>query len=145
LVAAEQHLNAQSSDEPGRSPNRPRVLIVDDERDTVVTLMELLADEGYQVRGVYKARDALAAMRDFDPDAVLLDLALPDLSGWEVARQIRSRSGDERPVLIAITGRYKQPSDRLLGQLAGFNDQLEKPCDPLALIRLLAKLPPRTP
>ena len=119
-----------------------RVLIVDDERDTVATLMELLADEGYQVRGVYKARDALAAMRDFDPDVVLLDLALPDVSGWETARQIRSRYGDKRPVLIAITGRYKQPSDRLLGQLAGFDHQLEKPCDPQELIRLLAKQPP---
>ena len=119
-----------------------RVLIVDDERDTVVTLSELLADEGYQVRGVYKARDALATLHDFDPDVILLDLALPDLSGWEVARQIRSRYGDVRPVLIAITGRYKQPSDRLLGRLAGFDHQLEKPCDPQVLIKLLAGLPP---
>jgi DNA-binding response OmpR family regulator len=143
LVAAEQHLSAPSSDEAERSVNRVRVLVVDDERDTVVTLSELLLDEGYQVRGVYKARDALAAMRDFDPDAVLLDLALPDLSGWEVARQIRSRYGDKRPVLIAITGRYNQPSDRLLGQLAGFDHQLKKPCDVQALTRLLGKLPPR--
>ena len=120
-----------------------RVLIVDDERDTVTTLSELLADEGYQVRGVYKAHDALAAMHDYDPDVVLLDLALPDISGWEAARQIRSRYGETRPLLIAITGRYKQPSDRLLGQLAGFDHQLEKPCDPQELIRLLANQPPR--
>ncbi len=144
MVAPERNLNAQSSDEPSAARNQQRVLIVDDERDTVATLMQLLADEGYQVRGVYKARDAIAAMRDFDPDAVLLDLALPDVSGWEAARQIRGRYGDKRPVLIAITGRYKQPSDRLLGQLAGFDHQLEKPCDPQELITLLAKQPPRT-
>jgi len=120
------------------------VLIVDDERDIVSTLSALLADEGYQVRGVYRARDALATMREFDPDVVLLDLALPDVSGWEAARQIRAAYGDRRPVLIAITGRYKQPSDRLLGQLAGFNHQLEKPCDPVALIKLLAQQPPAT-
>src|SRR5436190_7434168 len=142
MVSAERHLSAQSSDEPSALPNRLRVLIVDDERDTVATLMELIADEGYQVRGVYKARDALAAMNDFDPDVVLLDLALPDISGWEAARQIRTRYGEKRPVLIAITGRYKQPSDRLLGQLAGFDHQLEKPCNPHELIKLLAKQPP---
>jgi len=141
-LVAEQYLSAQPSDGPQRSPNRVRVLIVDDERDTVATLSELLADEGYQVCGVCKARDALAAMQDFDPDAVLLDLALPDLSGWEVARQIRSRYGEKRPLLIAITGRYKQPSDRLLGQIAGFDHQLEKPCDPQELIGLLARQPP---
>jgi DNA-binding response OmpR family regulator len=143
MVAAERHLSPKTADEPSLAANRQRVLIVDDERDTVATLMELLADEGYQVRGVYKARDALAAMKDFDPDVVLLDLALPDISGWEAARQIRSRYGEKRPVLIAITGRYKQPSDRLLGQLAGFDHQLEKPCNPHELIRLLAKQPPR--
>ena len=135
---------AQSANDAARSRNPLRVLIVDDERDTVATLSELLADEGYQVRGVYKARDALATMRDFDPDIVLLDLALPDLSGWEVARQIRGQYGEKRPVLIAISGRYKQPSDRLLGQLAGFDHQLEKPCDPQELLRLLAKQPPAT-
>ena len=117
-----------------------RVLVVDDERDTVTTLMELLADEGYQVRGVYKGRDALDAMRDFDPEIVLIDLALPDMSGWEVARQIRDRYGDERHKLISITGRYKQGADKVLGQLAGFNYAMHKPCDPQALIRLLEKI-----
>jgi len=116
------------------------VLVVDDERDTVTTLMALLADEGYQVRGVYKGRDALDAMHDFDPAIVLIDLALPDMSGWEVARQIRARYGDERHTLISITGRYKQGSDKVLGQIAGFNYWMEKPCEPQALLRLLEKI-----
>lgn len=143
-MPAERTLSAQSSQEHAALPKRLRVLVVDDERDTVTTLTELLADEGYQVRGVYKGRDALSAMRDFAPDAVLIDLSMPDMSGWEVARQIRSRHGEE-PVLIAITGRYKQPSDKMLGKLAGFNHQLEKPCEPQALMALLSGLnpPPR--
>ena len=117
-----------------------RVLIVDDERDTVITLSALLADEGYQVRGVYKGLDALDSIREFDPHIVLIDLALPDVSGWEVARRIRASYGDERHKLISITGRYKQGSDRVLGQLAGFNYFMEKPCDPQALVALLARI-----
>jgi len=117
-----------------------RVLIVDDERDIVITLSALLADEGYQVRGVYKGLDALDSMRDFDPHIVLIDLALPDMSGWEVARRIRASYGDERHKLISITGRYKQGSDRVLGQLAGFNYFMDKPCDPQALVTLLARI-----
>ena len=133
------------SPEPSPAPRRVRVLVVDDERDTVVTLMALLAEEGYQVRGVYKGRDALDATRDFDPDAVVLDLAMPDLSGWEVARMIRRKYGDERPVLIAISGRYKQAADKLLGQLAGFNHHMDKPYDARRLLALLAALTPQRP
>ena len=116
------------------------MLVVDDERDTVATLMQLLADEGYQVRGVYKGRDALDAMRDFDPQILLIDLALPDISGWEVARRIRARYGDDRHTLISISGRYKQSSDKVLGRISGFTHQLEKPCDPQVLITLLGRI-----
>ena len=140
-MAAAEHISAaQSSNDPSASPKRVRVLIVDDERDLVLTLSALLADQGYQVRGVYKGLDALASMGDFDPDVVLIDLALPDMSGWEVARRIRASYGDERHKLISITGRYKQGSDKVLGKLAGFDHQLEKPCDPRALLALLGKI-----
>jgi len=140
MAAADNIRAAQSSNDPSASLKRVRVLIVDDERDTVVTLSTLLADEGYQVRGVYKGRDALDAMSDFDPHIVLIDLALPDMSGWEVARRIRASYGDERHKLVSITGRYKQGSDRVLGQMAGFDHQLLKPCDPQSLIALLEKI-----
>jgi len=140
MAAADNIRAAQSSNDPSASLKRVRVLIVDDERDTVVTLSTLLADEGYQVRGVYKGRDALDAMGDFDPHIVLIDLALPDMSGWEVARRIRASYGDERHKLVSITGRYKQGSDRVLGQMAGFDHQLMKPCDPQSLIALLEKI-----
>src|SRR2546423_5712963 len=107
--------------------------------------MALLCDEGHQVRGVYKGRDVIAAMRDFEPDAVLLDLGMPDLSGWEVAREIRRRYGYKHPVLIAISGRYKQSADKLLGRLAGFDYHVDKPCEPGELISLLSKVTSPSP
>ena len=113
-----------------------RILIADDERDTVLTLVELLREEGHDARGVYKGEDVLARMRDFEPDVVLLDIAMPGISGWEVARTIREAYGN-KPVLIAISGMYSQSSDQILGKMAGFNYYLSKPYDPGALLKLL--------
>jgi DNA-binding response OmpR family regulator len=117
-----------------------RVLVADDERDTVTTLTLLLRDEGYEVRTAYNGKDALRAVREFDPDAVVLDIAMPEVSGWDAAREIRRRCGSERPLLIAVTGKYSTAPDRILGALAGFNHYLLKPCDPGALLGVLASL-----
>jgi DNA-binding response OmpR family regulator len=121
-------------------PRRLRVLVADDERDTVLTLVELLREEGHDAHGVYKGAAVLARMRDFDPDVVLLDIAMPDMSGWDVARTIRETHG-ERPMLIAISGVYKQAADQILGKMAGFNYYLSKPYDPSVLITLLRATP----
>ena len=129
-------------DEPARTPgSRPlRVLVVDDERDSVLTLMQLLRDDGHEARGVYKGRDVVNALQDFEPDAVLLDIAMPEVSGWDVARQIRSRLGEERPFLIALSGVYKQSADKVLAQIVGFDYYLSKPYEPAVLLALLASL-----
>ena len=130
--------------EPSKAPRSLRILVADDERDTVLTLLMLLRDEGHEVRGVHSGRQALAVMPDFEPDAVLLDIALPDLSGWEVARQIKDRLGDRRPLMIGISGEYKQGADKILSEIIGFDHYLLKPYDPSTLLALLAplKLPP---
>jgi len=130
-------VDASSSTPPLQARRRLRVLIVDDERDTVMTLMELLRDEGHETRGLHKSSDVMAAMKVFDPDVVLLDIAMPEMSGWDVARQIRSNCGESRPLLIAISGVYKQSADQILGKLAGFNYYLAKPYDPSVLLSLL--------
>jgi diguanylate cyclase (GGDEF)-like protein/PAS domain S-box-containing protein len=122
------------------SLRRPRVLLADDERDMVLTLSELLRQEGYETRGVFKGTDVLPAVEDFNPDVVLIDIAMPDRSGWEIAREIRARHGPERPTLIAISGMYKQTADQMLGRLGGFNYYLAKPCDPGVLFALLRKV-----
>src|SRR5882762_5102624 len=114
-----------------------RVLVADDERDIVLTLTELPREEGHEAHGLYDGTDVMPAVRDFDPDVVLLDIAMPGMTGWEVARQIRQVCGHERPLLIAISGVYKQSAHQILGKLAGFNYYLAKPYDPSVLLTLL--------
>ena len=118
---------------------RLRVLIADDERDQVATLAALLIDEGYEVREVYRGSEVMRMARDFDPDIALIDIGMPGMTGYDVAREIRQEFGKPRPLLIAITG-WKQSSDRILARLAGFDHHVAKPCDPQALLELIAPL-----
>jgi DNA-binding response OmpR family regulator len=122
-------------------PGRPvRILLADDDRDATLSLATLLKLEGYEVRHVYDGRATLPAVREFQPDIVLIDIGMPKLSGYDVARHLRERYGEDRPVLVALTG-WKQASDRILATLAGFHYHVAKPYDPgelLALIRGLS-------
>ena len=116
-----------------------RVLVADDERDQVATLAALLADEGHEVREVYRGSEVTRMVREFDPDIALIDIGMPGMSGYEVARELRIEFGKTRPLLIAITG-WKQSSDRILARLAGFDHHMAKPFDPKALLELIAPL-----
>jgi two-component system CheB/CheR fusion protein len=118
-------------------PRALRVIVVDDEPDTVSTLTLLLSDEGHDVVGLHRGAEVLGAVEEFDPDAVLLDIAMPDMSGYEIAKEIRRKYGEVRPLLIAISGRYKKASDKLLAEIVGFNHHLSKPYDPNELLNLL--------
>ena len=120
-------------------PKRLRILVADDERDQVATLALLLIDEGHEVREVYRGSEVLRMVHDFDPDVALVDIGMPGMTGYDVAREIRQVFGNGRPLLIAVTG-WKQSSDRILAQLAGFNHHLSKPFDPKALLELIAPL-----
>ncbi|TMH71523.1 MAG: response regulator [Betaproteobacteria bacterium] len=113
-----------------------RVLVADDDKDAVASLMLLLQEEGHEVRGVYSGLAVLDKVRDFGPDVVLLDIGMPHISGYEVARALRERYASARPLLIAITG-HSKPTDRTLAQLAGFDHHFAKPYDPKALLALL--------
>lgn len=116
-----------------------RILVADDERDQVATLAMLLADEGHEVREVYRGAEVLRVVRDFDPDVALIDIGMPGMTGYDVAREIRQVFGGTRPLLIAVTG-WKQSSDRILARLAGFDHHLAKPFDPNALLELIRPL-----
>jgi CheY-like chemotaxis protein len=113
-----------------------RVLVVDDDRDTVISLMLLLGDEGYDVRGAHSAGEAWRALAQFVPDVILLDIGLPDRNGYDLAREIRTRFGDDGPSLVAVTA-WNKGADKLLAKLAGFNHHVGKPYDPLALVGVL--------
>jgi len=115
-----------------------RILVVDDNPDSVITLSAVLRDEGHEVRSAYDGTQALAVAREFQPEAVLLDIAMPGgTSGWEVARQIRKASGDaDRPFIIAISAKYKQSPEKM----AICNHFVTKPYDPNFLLALLLPL-----
>jgi DNA-binding response OmpR family regulator len=117
-----------------------RVMVVDDEPDSVVTLLALLRDEGYDAKGFGSGRAALDAVESFDPDVVIADIAMPMINGWDVARAIRRTMGTERPLLIALTGRYTKGADRVLGELSGFDHYLTKPYEPRVLLAFIARL-----
>jgi DNA-binding response OmpR family regulator len=122
---------------PIPSHARLRVLVVDDNEDTVITLMLLLEDEGHEVRGVHDGKEALVEFAEFDPDVVIVDIGLPKANGWEVARAVRKMSEGARPLMIGISGQYTKSADRVLSEMSGFNYFLTKPFDPNALMALV--------
>ena len=122
---------------PRFSPRALRIIVADDEADAVTALKLLLNDEGHDVIGLSKGAEVMRMVEEFRPDVVVLDIAMPDLSGYEIAKEIRKRHGQITPLLIAITGRYKQASDRMLGEMVGFDHYLVKPYEPKELLALL--------
>src|SRR5262245_30393812 len=115
---------------PGKaaeSSRRLRILIADDNRDAVATLSALLESEGHAVRGVHRSFDVLGVEREFRPHVVILDLQMPDISGFDLARWVRARHQDRCPLLIAVSGAYTRPDDVRLSRTAGFHYYLKKP------------------
>jgi DNA-binding response OmpR family regulator len=115
------------------------VLVVDDNQDCADTLSEMLAMTGFRSTVAYGGQAALHAVEHEVPDAVLLDIGLPDMSGYEVCQRIRHSGMTRQPVLIALTG-WGQDKDRALAMTAGFDAHLTKPADPGALIATLKDL-----
>jgi CheY-like chemotaxis protein len=110
-----------------------RILVVDDNADAASSLAMLLELDGHDTRVANSGMDALTAVAGFSPHVVFLDIGLPDLSGYEVARRLRSMTGLEpRPRLIALTG-WGQEEDRERSREAGFDAHLVKPVDPAEL------------
>lgn len=122
---------------PRRDPGGSlRVLVADDNRDAADTLAELLHLDGHSVEVVYDGGRALDRFQELDPQVVILDIAMPGMSGYDTAREIRQRAGGSPPVLIAITG-YGQAEDVDRGVRAGFDHFLVKPADASRLRQLL--------
>jgi len=124
-----------------------RVLVADDNRDTVLTLAALLQSEGHEVRCAYKGTEVMRIAHLHRFDAVILDIEMPEMSGYAIAQELRTLYyGAAPPLLIAISGKWNKPSEKLLAQAVGFDHHLEKPCDPNLLLELLKPraLPSRT-
>ena len=106
---------------------RLRVLVVDDNIDAGETLRQVLEHWGHEAKTVTNAADALAAWERFRPDAALLDIGLPGVSGYDVARQVRTLHGRD-VLLIAVTG-YGRDVDRVASRAAGIDQHVTKPVD----------------
>jgi CheY-like chemotaxis protein len=104
------------------------VLIAEDNLDGAETLAHVLETEGHTVRVVYDGGAAVTAALIRPPDVALLDIGLPRLDGWEVARRIRQGLGQRPCLVIAVTG-YGQEADRVRSREAGIDFHLTKPLD----------------
>lgn len=114
-----------------------RILVVDDNIDAADSLAMLLRLEGHEVETAYSAHGALEATERLKPDVVVLDIGLPQLDGYEVARQLRANPTLSGMQLIALTG-YGQNEDRARSIAAGFDAHFTKPVQREALAELFA-------
>jgi CheY-like chemotaxis protein/anti-sigma regulatory factor (Ser/Thr protein kinase) len=124
---------------PGR-----RVLVVDDNRDAAESLAMLLGVGGHDVRTAHDGPTALAVAAASRPEVVFLDIGLPRMDGYEVARRLRQQVGLRQALIVAVTG-YGREEDRRRAEEAGFDAHLVKPADPEELQKLLAVAPQRAP
>jgi CheY-like chemotaxis protein len=115
-----------------------RVLVAEDERDSADTLALLLRLWGHQAAVTYDGQSALDSAPLYRPDVVLLDIALPGLDGWELARRLRRLPGGGDFLLVALTGHGYEP-DLRRSQEAGIDLHFLKPADPAELEQLLAQ------
>ncbi|HWG42962.1 MAG TPA: ATP-binding protein [Gemmataceae bacterium] len=132
---------------PAMAPSTPqkvvprRLLLIEDNADGRATLAALLRLLGHHVEEASDGLCGLAAIRRQAPEAALVDVGLPGMDGYELARQVRAAPDGDKVLLVAVTG-YGQPEDRHRALEAGFNAHLVKPVDMDELARILAQLPP---
>jgi PAS domain S-box-containing protein len=138
LVGSAAPADAHSSANRAAPGARRTVLVVDDNRDAADTLAMLLDMDGYDTLVAHSGKDALESVSRDRPDAVILDIGMPDLNGYEVARRIREEAHGRGVFLLAITG-WGHPDDVARAKSAGFNEHLTKPVDAENVVRLLEK------
>jgi signal transduction histidine kinase/CheY-like chemotaxis protein len=134
---------ARRADVPGKAPRptvrppaRRRLLVADDNADAADTLAALLQLEGHEVYVAYDGREALEQFRRHAPQAAFLDVGMPMMSGYEVARAIRGLPTGQEVVIIAVTG-WGQAGDRNAAFDAGFDHHVTKPVDPAKILALI--------
>jgi CheY-like chemotaxis protein len=137
-----------AADWPETSPLSPassgqRLLIVDDKEDAAASLAMLLRLQGHEVSVASSGAAALELLDEYRPAMIFLDIGMPGLDGYEVARRIRRLPGQDNMTLIALTG-WGQPEDRRRSKEAGFDHHLVKPSEPRVVEELLAQLDSQT-
>jgi CheY-like chemotaxis protein len=121
-----------------------KILVVDDNRDSVESLAMLLKMLGHETYLAYDGLEAVQTAERIRPELILLDIGLPKLNGYEVCRKIREQEWSQATVIVALSG-WGQEADRRKSEEAGFNHHMVKPLDYNLLMDVLAELPsPRT-
>ncbi len=115
-----------------------RILVVDDNADAAASLALLLKFSGHEVHVAHEGEEALRLAETLRPQAVLLDVGMPGMDGYEVARRLRQRPGTKDAVIIAVTG-YGAEADRRRGRAAGFDHHLTKPVDLASVADLITR------
>jgi CheY-like chemotaxis protein len=138
LAAARSASRTPAAKDLVETPRR-RVLVVDDNADAAATLRMLLEVQGHEARAAYTGPAALDALAQFDAEVVLLDLGMPHMDGFEVARRIRALPRGRDMLLVALTG-WGQADDRKRTADAGFDEHLTKPVDSERLAAILASV-----
>jgi CheY-like chemotaxis protein len=123
--AGEQVSQSDATMTPQLSQLPQKILVVDDNRDTATSCARLLKAMGHDVQTAFDGLAALEAVRSFKPQTILLDIGLPGMNGFEVAKTLRDE-GFANEVIVAVSG-YGQPEDRERSRQAGFDDHLVKP------------------
>jgi CheY-like chemotaxis protein len=126
---------------PRRLGEPLRVLLVDDNRDAADSMAQALSEAGHDVRVAYDGPSALIVAQSFEPRLALLDIGLPVMNGYELARQLREQRSQSELTLVAVTG-YGQAADRERSKAVGFDEHLVKPVSVIDLMALLADLSP---
>jgi CheY-like chemotaxis protein len=127
------------TDQPSHGAHPMRVLVVDDNKDAADSLTLLLGISGHEARAAYAGPQALALARELSPDVILLDLGMPGMDGYEVAREIRREPALRGITLIALTG-WGQEEDRKRSAEAGFDRHMTKPVALDAVQRVFAEI-----
>lgn len=127
------------SPQAARASARCKVLVVDDNRDAATSLAMMLKLMGNEATTAHDGQEALDVAAVYRPDLVLLDIGMPKMNGYEVARQIRQQAWGKGMVLVALTG-WGQEEDRRRSHEAGFDALMTKPIEPAALEQLLGTL-----
>jgi signal transduction histidine kinase len=137
LPLAETTAIAAPTHPQARALRRPRrILVADDNVDAATSLASLLAARGHDVRVAHDGAQALAVAREFEPEVAFLDIGMPKVQGYEVARRLREEAATSRCLLVALTG-WGREDDRQRAREAGFDRHLVKPADPARIDEIL--------
>jgi CheY-like chemotaxis protein len=124
---------------PAYTGEQRRILVVDDNADGADLLVSVLGKTGHEVRSAKDGAQALETAEGMAPDLVILDIGLPDIDGWEVARRLRLMPQGQKATLVALTG-WGSDEAKQKSREAGFDLHLTKPVDPRRLLELVSRL-----